>query len=172
MFFQKTFAYLLRKVLELWSQQVSDLERALEQIDSVGESRQALKEQYTEGRNAAPRLMSPNAPGATRGGRKPKSEAAQTGTTKKQGAKSQSRALDSGVSSVRDSKTKAVKKAKKSVASGKTQKVEAKYKDPNSEKTWSGRGHRPAWFVGDSEQYRIHPAVRQPELAIASSVVH
>src|SRR5438067_1031814 len=31
-----------RKVLELWTQQVNDLERALEQINTVGESRHAL----------------------------------------------------------------------------------------------------------------------------------
>jgi DNA-binding protein H-NS len=159
-----------RKVLELWSQQVTDLERALEQIDSVGESRQALKEQYTAGRDAAPRLMSPTATGKTRRGRKPKSAAAPT--TKKRHAKSQGRDSDSGVSSVRDGKAAAIRKTKKAVVSSNTQKLEAKYKDPNSDKTWSGRGRRPAWFVGESEQYRIQAKAGQAEVATASSAVH
>jgi DNA-binding protein H-NS len=33
----------------------------------------------------------------------------------------------------------------------------AKYKDPNSDKTWSGLGRRPAWFSGAADQYAIRP---------------
>ncbi|RYE75076.1 MAG: hypothetical protein EOO80_15885 [Oxalobacteraceae bacterium] len=37
-----------------------------------------------------------------------------------------------------------------------------KYKDPNSDKTWSGLGRRPGWFVGAPEQYAIQPSGRSP----------
>ena len=30
-----------------------------------------------------------------------------------------------------------------------------KYKDPASDKTWSGRGRRPAWLSGDPDQYLV-----------------
>lgn len=35
-----------RQVLDLWTHQVSELERALEQIDAVGTSRDALRVEY------------------------------------------------------------------------------------------------------------------------------
>jgi DNA-binding protein H-NS len=31
----------------------------------------------------------------------------------------------------------------------------AKYMDPNSDKTWSGLGRRPAWFSGSPDQFAI-----------------
>ncbi|WP_234485025.1 EAL domain-containing protein [Noviherbaspirillum pedocola] len=160
-----------RKVLELWSQQVNELERALEQIDSVGESRQALKDQYTGGRNPAPRLMAP-ASRPTRSGPKPKAEEPPAGTTKKQRAKSQGRSSDSSASSAGDGKAGAVKKAKKLAVRGTARKVEAKYKDLNSDKTWSGRGRRPAWFVGEPEQYLISPGSSQQAASGTLSTVH
>lgn len=159
-----------RKVLEMWSQQVSDLERALAQIDAVGESRKALKEQYTVGRNSAPRLAPPAASNPTRGGRKPKTEAESAGTTKKQRAKSSGRSSDSVASPAGAGKTARIKK--KAAVSAKAQKAEAKYRDPNSDKTWSGRGRRPAWFVGEPEQYRIDHAALGHEASTASSAVH
>jgi len=33
--------------------------------------------------------------------------------------------------------------------------LEPKYKDPATGKTWSGRGKKPAWVIGDKEQYKI-----------------
>jgi hypothetical protein len=30
-----------------------------------------------------------------------------------------------------------------------------KYRDPTSDKTWSGRGRRPAWLSGDPDQYLV-----------------
>ncbi|MBK4739165.1 H-NS family nucleoid-associated regulatory protein [Noviherbaspirillum pedocola] len=161
-----------RKVLELWSQQVSDLERALAQIDSVGESRQALKEQYAGGRNAAPRLISSPASGPIRGGRKPKAEAAPTGTVRKRRTKIPGSTSDSVSSSAGDGKAGAVKKAKTTTVSGKGRKIEAKYKDLNSDKTWSGRGRRPAWFTGAPEQYLIPSNAAQHETGGTSSSVH
>lgn len=161
-----------RKVLKLWSQQVNDLERALEQIDSVGESRQALKEQYTGSRAAAPRLTPPTASASARGGRKPKLEVAPTGATKKQRAKSQGRSSGGVETSLGVGRSGAVKKTKKAPASNKAKKAEPQYKDPNSDKTWSGRGRRPSWFVGDPGQYKIQPVTLQQEAATASNAMH
>lgn len=39
----------------------------------------------------------------------------------------------------------------------KGRKLEPKYKDPVSGKTWAGRGRLPKWMVGDKEQYKIGP---------------
>jgi DNA-binding protein H-NS len=57
-------------------------------------------------------------------------------------------------------------------AGRKTGRVAAKYKDPNSDKTWSGRGRRPAWFVGTPEQYLINPASMQNGDTASPSTVH
>lgn len=154
-----------RKVLDLWTRQVSDLEKALEQIDTVGNSRRALSEQY----KGAPRLMSADASGTTRGARKSKAGAAAAGAAKGRRAKAKhaSPNADQGEKAVR-----ARKAGKGNAAGRKAGKLEAKYKDPHSDKTWSGRGRRPAWFVGAPEQYLIQPAAIQHEAAGASSTVH
>lgn len=34
-------------------------------------------------------------------------------------------------------------------------KVAAKYKDPNSDATWTGRGKKPRWVTGDLSNYAI-----------------
>lgn len=160
-----------RKVLELWTQQVMDLEHALEQIDAVGESRKALKENYAGGQSTAPRLASANALDATRGGRKAKAETTRAGGAKQQRARSQSRSADGSPSLVQGGKTGRATKAKKAAVQGNARKIEAKYKDPNSDKTWSGRGRRPAWFVGDASQYLIQ-SPNIPHQTTASSSVH
>jgi DNA-binding protein H-NS len=39
---------------------------------------------------------------------------------------------------------------------GKKQKASAvKYRDPASDKTWSGRGRKPNWLSGDADQYLV-----------------
>jgi len=43
----------------------------------------------------------------------------------------------------------------KSPSKLKGRKLEPKYKDPVSGKTWAGRGRLPNWIVGGKEQYRI-----------------
>ena len=62
-----------RQVLDLWAHQVSELERALEQIDAVGTSRDALRVEYRSSSTQALTLEKPAAPkeGKKRG-RKPK----------------------------------------------------------------------------------------------------
>jgi DNA-binding protein H-NS len=163
-----------RKVLDLWTHQVSDLEKALEQIDTVGNSRKALSEEYKGGRNGTPRLMAAQAAGTAKRGRRPKEDAAVVGTRKKRASKTmvaKDADADSGV--VHEGKDVRAKKAN-TVTSGsrKASKVAAKYKDPLSEKTWSGRGRRPAWFTGAPEQYLIPPGSSQHETGGASSTVH
>lgn len=158
-----------RKVLDLWTHQVSDLERALEQIDTVGDSRKALSDEYKGGRNGAPRLMAAEAAGTAKRGRKRKDDAVMAGAGKKRSAK----ASGAGSDSVQGVRTGRAKKAN-SGQSGtrKTGKVAAKYRDPLSDKTWSGRGRRPAWFTGAPEQYLIPPSSAQHEADGTSSTVH
>src|SRR6476620_7973737 len=62
-----------RQVLDLWTHQVTELERALEQIDAVGASRDALRVEYRGSNSQALTLEKPAAPkeGKKRG-RKPK----------------------------------------------------------------------------------------------------
>lgn len=37
----------------------------------------------------------------------------------------------------------------------KGRKLEPKYKDPETGKTWAGRGRLPRWLIGDKEQYKL-----------------
>src|SRR6476661_683374 len=62
-----------RQVLDLWTHQVSELERALEQLDAVGTSRDALRVEYRGANTQALTLEKPEAlkVGKKRG-RKPK----------------------------------------------------------------------------------------------------
>src|SRR6476619_4284145 len=62
-----------RQVLDLWTHQVSELERALEQIDAVGTSRDALRVEYRGSNSQALALEKPAAQsGGKKRGRKPK----------------------------------------------------------------------------------------------------
>jgi hypothetical protein len=156
-----------RSVLSLWTHQVEELEKALEQIDAVSNSRNALRVQYQGATAASPALA---APGATdskpRRGRKPKnangdgsakSASSKGGITGKRGRKLAER---STLSQAQVSETKSGKLGKAGAAKqGKAGRA-AKYKDPNSDKTWSGLGRRPAWFVGQPEQYAINASGR------------
>ena len=62
-----------RQVLDLWTHQVSELERALQQLDAVGTSRDALRVEYRGANTQGLTLEKPAAPkeGKKRG-RKPK----------------------------------------------------------------------------------------------------
>jgi DNA-binding protein H-NS len=151
-------------VLGLWTHQVTELERALEQIDAVGTSRDALRVEYRGSSTQALTLEKPAAPkeGKKRG-RKPKNadEAAASKASKAgpEIASKRSRKLaersTARAGQVTDAKTAKPNKDKgaKSMAT-----PEAKFKDPNSEKTWSGRGRRPLWMSGDAQQYAMGAA--------------
>jgi DNA-binding protein H-NS len=153
-----------RNVLNLWTHQVTELEKALEQIEAVGNSRDALHVEYQGGAARASSLESPFAGDAKpKRGRKPKnpegsastkSRASATTLTAKRGRKLADRVTvaPEQVSEAPAGKTRKAAGAKKERA-----KPTAKYKDPNSDKTWSGLGRRPAWFSGAADQYAIRP---------------
>jgi DNA-binding protein H-NS len=151
-----------RSVLGLWTHQVEELEKALAQIDAVGSSRDALRVQY-QGAGARPPVL--EAPAAAvdkpRRGRKPKAangasqaKAAPSGASMgaKRGRKLAER---STVSEARSGNSGKAAPAGKAGA-----KRAARYKDPNSDKTWSGLGRRPGWFVGAPEQYAVNASGR------------
>lgn len=166
-----------RSVIELWNHQVTDLEKALEQIDAVGTSRAALRVEYQGGQNYPAVLQAPAAEKdiPKRRGRKPKNAA--TATTSeaasprselagKRGRKLAERsATQAGkVSDARSNGAVKKTRAKKISKSG-----AAKYKDPNSEKTWAGLGRRPLWMTGDPQRYTVgmgnENAAIQPQAA-------
>jgi DNA-binding protein H-NS len=149
-----------RQVLDLWTHQVGELERALEQIDAVGTSRDALRVEYRSNTHALT-LEKPAAPkeGKKRG-RKPKNAegtaAPKAGKAGLDIAAKRSRKLaersTARAGQVTDAKAAKPTKAK----AGKPKATrEAKFKDPNSEKTWSGRGRRPFWMTGNAQQSAI-----------------
>ena len=153
-----------RNVLNLWTHQVAELEKALEQIAAVGNSRDALRVEYQGG---AARGPSPDSSVAAdtkpKRGRKPKnaedsasakSRASTTTLTAKRGRKLADR-ITAAPEHVSEAPANKVRKAA-AAKNGRT-KPTAKYKDPNSDKTWSGRGRRPAWFAGTADQYAIRP---------------
>lgn len=149
-----------RSVLALWTDQVSELEKALEQISSVDHSRTALRGAYQGQKGSLPGLAAGNgADGRARRGGKPKQatdvqhdgKLKKQRTTKSASSPVKSKAAeDSGKATGRPSRRASTRLAKKRAVSG-----TAKYRDPNSNKTWTGHGRRPGWMVGAPEQYAI-----------------
>ena len=157
-----------RQVLDLWTHQVSELERALAQIAAVGTSRDALRVEY---RGSSSQRLALEKPAAqTEGkkrGRKPKT-ADVTAVPKSAKASVDIRAKRSRKLAERSTAragqvtdAKAAKPAKTKAGKSKPT-PEAKFKDPNSDKTWSGRGRRPFWMTGDAEQYAIGSEKQNP----------
>jgi DNA-binding protein H-NS len=150
-----------RQVLDLWAHQVSELERALERIDAVGTSRDALRVEYRGSNSQALALEKPAAQkeGKKRG-RKPKNAEGTAATNSgKAGldivAKRSRKLAERGTA--RTAQTTNAKASKAATAQAGKSKLtpEAKFKDPDSGKTWSGRGRRPFWMTGDAQQYAI-----------------
>jgi DNA-binding protein H-NS len=153
-----------RNVLNLWTHQVAELEKALEQMDAIGNSRAALRVEYQGGAIPAPPIDSPtDVDMKPKRGRKPKnpgdsastkSRASTTTLMAKRGRKLADRitAAPEQMSEAPASKTRRATVAKNGRA-----KPAAKYKDPDSDKTWSGRGRRPGWLTGPADQYEIRP---------------
>jgi DNA-binding protein H-NS len=157
-----------RQVLELWTHQVSELERALEQIAAVGTSRDALRVEYRGSNSQALALEKPAA--QTEGkkrGRKPKT-ADVNGAPKSVKAGVDIRAKRSRKlaerSTARAGQVTDAKSAKTKAGKSKPT-PEAKFKDPKSDKTWSGRGRRPFWMTGDTKQYAIGSGKQNPASA-------
>ena len=171
-----------RRVLDLWTHQVEELQKALEQIDAVGNSRNALRVQYQGA--GAPALVAPTAaPEKPRRGRKPKNPDAANpaktvspvpGIGARRGRKLAER---SAVSEAGAGKSARPATARKGAAKGAAEqeakraaKRSPKYKDPNSGKTWSGLGRRPGWFVGAPDQYAINASGRSSSNAAQAPV--
>lgn len=124
-----------RNVLDLWAHQVAELEKALAQLDVVVTSRDALRGKYQALAHAA-QGSAASLPEPVKRGRKP-------------GAGVQK---DTGASPARGRGGRRLAEAsvtKSGVA------LPAKYKDPQSGKTWTGRGRPPAWLVGERDKYAI-----------------
>lgn len=166
-----------RSVLELWTHQVEELEKALEQIDAVSNSRNALRVQYQGTTPRTPALDAPatsqekprrgRKPGSVNGGNKSTSAAAATGITSKRGRKLAERSTLANAQVSESKHGKSGKSGKAGAASKANGKRAAKYQDPQSGKTWSGLGRRPAWFVGAPEQFALNGASASPPNAAA-----
>lgn len=127
-----------RNVLDLWAHQVAELEKALAQLDAVVNSRDALRGKYQALAHAAQGSMASLAEPARRG-RRPGGNAAKATNSAKNVEAVSARRADAG-KTVRKQPGKA---------------LPARYKDPASDKTWSGRGRPPAWLVGERDKYAI-----------------
>ena len=153
-----------RNVLALWSHQVGELEKALEQLNAVGNSRNALHVEY---KGTVPRTSALEAPAASdekpKRGRKPKnpppsSSSKQDGVRTTMRAKRGRKLAERSTAAPSQVLEASTGKARKNAAVKKSgTRPAAKYKDPNSDKTWSGRGRRPAWFSGSPDQFAIRP---------------
>jgi DNA-binding protein H-NS len=148
-----------RNVLDLWAHQVAELEKALQQIDAVGNSRNALRIQYQGSKANSPALQEPAAASAVpKRGRKPNkagSTSAASWNVERTGRRGRKPA-GADAAGVRPAKAGASVKLRKAGAAKKgAAPAQAKYKDPNSEKTWAGRGRRPDWLIGDPAQFAI-----------------
>ncbi len=124
-----------RNVLDLWAHQVAELEKALAQLDAVVTSRDALRGKYQALAHAA-QGGAAALPEPVKRGRKPGAGVQKdTEASPARGKGGRRPAETSGT------KSRVV--------------LPAKYKDPQSGKTWSGRGRPPAWLVGERDKYAI-----------------
>lgn len=149
-----------RSVLALWTDQVAELEKALEQINSVDNSRTALRGAYQGQKSNLPGLTAGNGTDAKgRRGRKPKEATAgqpDGNVKKRRAAKSASTSVKSNTAP--DSPRLAKRSRRDTTAQMEKKKAilgVAKYRDPNSNKTWTGHGRRPGWMVGAPDRYAI-----------------
>jgi hypothetical protein len=153
-----------RNVLQLWQDQVDELEKALAQLDAVDISRGVLRVEYAGQKGSAPMLSAEKT--TTQG----KGKGRKTGVRSEQNAPDNATAKD-GVAAKRPRKPRAAKASpdartdavaetavtkRRALGTKKSSGPAAvKYKDPASDKTWSGRGRRPAWLSGDPDQYLV-----------------
>lgn len=151
-----------RQVADLWTRQVTELEKALEQIDAVGTSRSTLQVEYQGTKGTGSVLEAPSQmKDVPRRGRKPKNvlngARKNTASTRTDIASKRSSKLAerSTVQAARDGDEKPARAAKKAAKKTGARAATAKYKDPNSDKTWTGHGRPPAWMQGDRQQYEI-----------------
>ena len=150
-----------RNVMDLWAHQVSELQKALDQIDAVSTSRDGLRAQYQGSKAASAVLVAPidmNKP--PRRGRKAR-QATQDGSGRRSAdasaALKKGRKPEAGnAERTRAAKTPRPPNAQKGGNRSKAD-AQAKFRDPESGKTWAGKGRRPLWLRGDPQQYAIRP---------------
>lgn len=161
-----------RNVLRLWENQVAELENALTQLAAVDTSRNMLRMEYQGTKGGAPKLgADPSDASLSKAGTQAKGQAAKPG---RKSTKVNLGTAKNAPRKERASKTAAAprdvneapirKTAKKSKAS-----PAVKYKDPASNKTWSGRGRKPGWLLGDPDQYLVSNLSSQRESAADAS---
>ncbi len=149
-----------RSVLALWTDQVSELEKALEQISLVDNSRTALRGAYQGQKGSLPGLAAGNgANGKARRGRKPKQATAAQPDGKGKKQRAATSASTSAKSKTAEESPRVTRRSPRATTTQMEKKRAvpgaAKYRDPNSDKTWTGHGRRPGWMVGAPEQYVI-----------------
>jgi DNA-binding protein H-NS len=160
-----------RNVLNLWTHEVAELEKALEQINAVSDSRSALRAEYQGQKGSAPRLAaSPDVNKEPKRGRKPAvvvdKSSKKTLSRKQRTVKQARKPVESKAVIPRQARSdKATKETRKSIERKNKAPAQPKYKDPNSDKTWAGRGRRPDWLVGAPEQYAIYNQSEQHSIA-------
>lgn len=150
----------VRNVLQLWQAQVTELEGALVQLDAVDASRNVLRVEY-QGQKDSDSMLNTDFTAARdislgkRSGFREKQADTRSATAQKMvSAKAPrkqrvSKENPDGSSNILGDTPKPKRRGP-----GKKQKAAAvKYRDPASDKTWSGRGRKPNWLRGDTDQY-------------------
>lgn len=149
-----------RSLVALWTDQVTELEKALEQINLVDNSRTALRGVYQGQKGSALALTTDNGKGGkARRGRKLKQAAAVQLDDSPKRLRAAKSASKSAKPRAAEGNPRAVSRSPRGITAqmGKKRSVPgvAKYRDPDSNKTWTGHGRRPGWMVGAPEQYAI-----------------
>jgi DNA-binding protein H-NS len=160
-----------RNVLNLWTHQVAELEKALEQIDAVGDSRSALRTEYQGQKGNAPTLtaspaLSKKAKRGRKAGAAVNGSSEKTISRKQRSVKQDRKSAQSETVRPRRARSdKAARETRKGIDRKDKAPAQPIYKDPNSDKTWAGRGRRPDWLVGAPEQYAIRSQPEQRAIA-------
>ena len=151
-----------RNVLQLWQDQVTVLEKALGQLDAVDASRNVLRVEYQSQKGSDSMLNTDSAaardvsPGKGSSAREKQGGTQSASAQKMVSAKAPRKQRISKGSPEASTNTVSDMPGPKRRGPGKKQKIPAvKYRDPASDKTWSGRGRRPNWLSGDVDQYLV-----------------
>jgi DNA-binding protein H-NS len=151
-----------RNVVRLWQDQVKELEGALGQLDAVDASRDVLRIEY-QGQKGGDSMLNTDStatknisPGKKSGSREKQVDARSSSAQKMVSAKAPRKQRISKEKSKVSTNIGSDTSGPKRRGPGKKQKASAvKYRDPASDKTWSGRGRKPNWLSGDADQYLV-----------------
>lgn len=165
-----------RNVRDLWTNQVGELERALEQLEAVGKSRNALHVEYRVTGSQSLGLDKPASKTGNKRGRKPKNVIESDDNKQGKGkvdikTRRSSKLAERTAAALGKVVTAKTAKTPKAKTSKTKATPEPKFKDPNSDKTWSGRGRRPFWMSGSDDQYLISSLPQGGAAAATTSAV-